>query len=256
MCSIFELLKYSNCVGTVSMSEKRNRIRCLLGGVVLMAASSTQAMIVQNFSVDDVVPAAAPTVNNVVLNQSHNPALGTADWAALQSVTISVTATVTANVRVENTDTFNLTPITFTFEYTPTVNVDINGGANIFTGINPEATGSAGPLFYDGNVDFGGTGGSTQTLSGMDSDSTGLAIGPFDGNGTIQLDFTTLIQDLNTTPFVVASPTGKPFVDSSTYDVDITGTLTYTFAPEPGTLILMVSVFGIAGFLRRRRLNV
>ena len=243
------------------MNTGKFKMWCGLG-MLALTSSSALAMIVQNFSIDDITPTMAGTVNTVVVNQSYTAALGTTDWAELQSVQVSVTATVTAMVQVENTDTFNPAPVTFTFQYQPTVNVGINGGPNVFTGIAPEANGSyfAGP--FDGLVDFAGVSGTDETLSGVDSDSTTYNDVPaspltfFEGGGTVQLDFTTFLQDLSTIPYIFTTPAGKPIaVGTNVHDVDITGSVTYTFAPEPGTLVLMVSVFGIAGVLRRRRLQ-
>ena len=76
----------------------------------------------------------------------------------------------------------------------------------------------------------------------------------FDGSGTVQLDITTFLQNLASTPTIQTSPTGKPFsVNLDIHDVDFSGTVTYTYTPEPASLLLMTTVFGLAWVVRRGR---
>ena len=216
-------------------------------------------MVVQNFSINDVTPTAGGAVESVNILQAFNPGLGTSGWAELTTVDISLTATVNATIQVENTDLLTLGPVLFTFQYRPTADLAINGGATLLTGINPQATDTfvAGPP--DGVVDFAGTSGTTTMLSAMDSGfltipDGGTGFASFDSNGVVQLDVTTFLQNLASIPTVLTDPVGKPYaVGLDIHDVDFSGTITYSYAPEPASMFLMGTVFGLAWLFRRCR---
>lgn len=165
---------------------------------------------------------------------------------SLQKVIFEVQGTFSGTIRVENTAAApqDITA-TLNGNYTLTKNsVDVVSCIASFSKVyNCTA--------YDGTVDWGGTSGFADNISKSASNTTTYTVGVDDlseyiGSGTF--DVTVLRQ-------VLATATGSNDMDAwcSATSVGKVG-ITYVFAPEPGSIVaLLTGCVGLVGFGLRRR---
>ena len=207
--------------------------------VLILSASAPADIVTYNYS----QPTTTTNWTETFAVQQFNPALGT-----LNSVTLNLDGDLSQTFQFENLDG----PGTITFSNGLTTGcmfeLEYSGGSNLLL-LDIENTPTYAFDDFDGNIDFTGTSGNTDTVGVIDSFFDVFTDVPtlsaFTGTGTIDLD---------------AIATGRSYYEATSGNIivgvmttagaDVSVTYDYTI-PEPATIGLLA--LGSAALIRRKR---